>query len=30
LIVLYYLGVLVAFLVGPKPDKEEEVAGEAG
>lgn len=30
LIVLYYLGVLVAFLIGPKPDKEEDEAGEAG
>ena len=27
LIALYYLGVLVAFLLGPKPDKEEEEAG---
>jgi sec-independent protein translocase protein TatC len=26
LIVLYYLGVLIAFLLGPKPDKEEEEA----
>ena len=30
LIVLYYLGVLVAFLLGPKPDAEEEEASEAG
>jgi sec-independent protein translocase protein TatC len=29
LIVLYYVGVLVAFLLGPKPEKEEE-ASEAG
>lgn len=29
LIVLYYLGVLVAFFLGPKPDKEEEEPSEA-
>jgi sec-independent protein translocase protein TatC len=29
LIVLYYLGVLVAFLIGPKPEKEEEEPSEA-
>ena len=30
LIVLYYLGVLVAFVLGPKPEAEEEQASEAG